>query len=343
MDDNKKQTNSIDQQDNMDGTNQPEGINDVSAAVVKKPKKISALIILMGIIIIALAAAVMYLVFIRDDSKQASVSTVDNGSQTEQTSQQVGGFQADTDAFVKDFEVYKTFGGKFALPTKSVTYTVFFPEKFGFNLESDRLQLSYGNGIPADDTGQDSNKACKTVEKGVECQVTWLFDEASLQEQEYMVSFKVLDNTTHQKGRVFVSLQGDLYAENGATVFIKKPLTYPYVVMSGIDNPLVVTDSIVEEDLKITVSANGSLKTQDANLYLDEEPIQVIAEPKIIEDQNYIGGKRAEFTFTIPFSKIKELSKGTHKINVRVTGTDFDVSAVTEGADPGGAINIIVQ
>lgn len=242
-----------------------------------------------------------------------------------------GDYKADDDAIVKNFEMYKTFGGKFAVPTKSVTYSVHFPKKFGFDMQKDRLQLIYGTSVSekiAADSGEQSNENCKVVADGTQCDITWNFDETTLEESEYFLKFKVLDNTTHVKGRVYMPIQSDMYTETGS-IFLKKPLTTPYVVMSISEEPIVISDNMAKENALIMVTVNAGIAIDTMVLGIDQESYGTESNVVEVDDSNYSGGRRRDYEFVLPFNALAALSKGEHTLSITAKGANFTVPAVS--------------
>lgn len=251
---------------------------------------------------------------------------------------------------MRDFSVYQSFGGKLGVAAKSVTYTVFLPTDFGFNQKTDRLQLEIGRvggGMSVvDDTGTKSNTACQPQLGGTACSVTWGFDDR-LEEGEYQVSFKVLDNTTHQKGRVFVKILGGspaVYAEGGATVFIRKPLTSPYVEVSGMnDGTLHLSKATGLRDYPISVGISSAYNATSATVAIDGQTVDQTSDSLPEDNSSYYMGKAQVFTLNISKQTLESLALGSHTITVTIAVPGYgDVTAQIGGKER-GLITVVSQ
>lgn len=254
----------------------------------------------------------------------SSKSTPTKGQQsTSETLQPT--YDATKDAVVKNFKNYQSFGGKYAIAQKSVTYTVFLPDAFGYDIKKDRLQLSYRSGAQGDVLAAESNNAdaCKKADGGITCDLKWEFKEQELAQAETFVSFKVLGNDTKQKGRVFVPITEGVYAEGGSSVIVNKPLTVPYaeLVNSG---TLELFDKAKVGDIPIKVQMNAGYKTGRAELYVDDKKINQTDTFAISDEANYQGGKVAVYELSLGKDELLQLSQGMHKISVVVKGADYE-------------------
>ena len=307
----------------------------------KQQKGFSTIEVLLVAVIIAIIGFALWRVY---GSHKNTTKPAVNTTPTK-TVKQSTDFDPVKDGKATNFKVYQTFGGKYGVASKAMTYNVFLPTGFGFDTKTDRLQLLYTLGTAqklADDTGDKSNKACQTVSNGINCSVTWVFDEATLKEAEYRIDFKVLDNTTHQKGRIFVDITNDIKGEGGATVFIKKPLTTPYVSFSSPNDTTTLSDKTQVADLPIIVKINSEYTTSSMELNIDGKLYQNIEKDKAIasDDQQYTGGKTSLYKFTIKKDDLLALMNGEHALTAVAKVDSFSEQAVNSHDLPGLTLKI---
>lgn len=257
-----------------------------------------------------------------------------------------GSFDPATDGLVKDFVNYQTFGGKYGTATKSVTYNVFIPTGFSFDPSTERLQMVYtGGGNPAYPVADDTayKNVCPEVSGGHNCTVTWTFDETKLAAGEYTLLFKVLDNTTHQKGRIFAPLSlgtgstpSYLLTGGSTDIFLNKPIATPYAEFQDIPAINTLADKQAAQSFPVKVRLNKQNNPTSVSYYLDGVLAGTASTATTVADNSFTGGQTSVFTFT--FTNLASLANGSHLITAKANGNGYSVPVVT----PDGQAKITV-
>lgn len=315
-----------------------------TAVVTRRNRRAQVLIVSASATLVLILLATSFLLgvdFGKEQTTQTQQTTLPKSGPTEPAAE----YNQKKDGIVKDFENYKAYGGKTRLATKQIRYTVFLPEAFGFKAGQDRVQLSFANTGPqeqiAADSGEGGGSTCKPTDGGTSCVLTWKLDEQSIPTGEVSLRFKVLDSTTHQKGRVFVPITPGVYAEGGSTIFIDKPTTTPYANFEQTQELVEFKDKAAVADMSVDVLINSQYGVDHVEMSLDGNKVSSADKPIIKDNTSYEGGKVAVYSLTLKKADILALTQGNHSLTAVVKGADFEVPVVTVLGDK-QQINLIV-
>jgi hypothetical protein len=244
-------------------------------------------------------------------------------------------FDKNKDGLVTDYRHYQTFGGKTSKAASSVSYTVFLPDGFGFNPNTDDVQLLYSGGKSAGHyVAYDTRykDVCSKVTGGYNCIVTWTFDENQLSKGEYIIYFKVLDSNTMRKGQVYMDVfgynpaPGSLYTTEGH-VFFDKPITTPYAEFIDLSSLYNLIDKQEDDSLELSVKLNTQNAPTSVDYYLDSVLVGSAKNPTIVTDYSMSGGQASIFSYKL--SNLSSLSVGSHTVNAIARGVGYNSDVFT--------------
>jgi hypothetical protein len=240
-------------------------------------------------------------------------------------------FDPAKDGLVSDFTDKQMFGGKYGSATHLVSYTVFIPTGFGFNIQTDILELKYSTQPEVSykvgaQNGNGSSTNCSTVAGGYQCVLNWNLDLSKPPAGAYDISFVALDSTTHPEGRIVVPMSSGLgYAASG-TIYIEAPLTTPYAEFSGAPSTALLTDKKAQSTLSIGVATNANNNPTSTEFYLDGKLVGTSNSAETVADSAYLGGNKKVFSYVL--RDLENLANGNHSLTAKFKGADYPLTPV---------------
>jgi hypothetical protein len=253
-------------------------------------------------------------------------------------------YESNTDALVTDFKEYQTYGGKYSVFIKKITYNVFFPTNFGLDASSDVLEIMSSNQpggyTVGGQNGGSGPMECTKVANGYNCPISWGLAPKAPAPGNYSVSFRLLDSTTHSKGRIFVPIipSASHYAQTG-DVTLASPLTSPYAQFASLTSNYLLSNRQSDKTMTTNVVTNSGNKATGVDYYLDGQLIGSSGPGVVQADSSYSGGYKETFNYTLV--NLDQLKAGDHELTAQLVGVDGESNITVMTIDGKSSVRIV--
>jgi hypothetical protein len=259
-------------------------------------------------------------------------------------------YDSNTDGLVTNFEEYQSFGGQYGQAVPQITYDVYLPPAFGFNL-NDTIEMLVSGGIDSgtqvvyqSNSGSNQGSCVTANGGGYNCVTVWNLTAPgypALTQGEYTISFSALNDQTEQINPIYMDILGGTnttsYLTSGS-IFLNLPLTTPSATFTADAQSLyTLVNPQSPSSLTFTAQVNTKNSPSSVDFYLNGVLEDSDTEGSTISNSSYVGGQVAQFSYTL--NNLSSLTNGAYTVTAVANGSGYSVPVLT--ADGQSQINIV--